>query len=126
MQAPTARVLICDDSLGFPTLLQAWLSEDGRFEVVGRAKNGAEGRAMVEEHRPDALVLDLLLPDVADAGELVRELRVLHPPLRILLISSLHADALAQAADAAGVDGWCGKAASSDEVAGRLGAVLGR
>ena len=117
-------MLICDDSLGFPTLLQAWLREDGRFSVVGRAKNGAEGRAMVAEHRPDALVLDLLLPDEPDTAALVRDLRASHPPLRILLISSLHAEALAEAAKATGVDGHCGKAAQADEFAQSLHEAL--
>jgi DNA-binding NarL/FixJ family response regulator len=122
--ASPARVLICDDSLGFPTLLQAWLREDGRFTVVGRAKNGAEGRAMVEQERPDAIVLDLLLPDEPDTPALVRDLREAHPPLRVLLISSLHLDGLAAAAEASGADGFCGKAAQADEFAERLQAVL--
>jgi DNA-binding NarL/FixJ family response regulator len=114
------RVLICDDSLGFPTLARTWLTTDGRFEVVGMASGGQQAREMVATLRPAALVLDLVLPDVPDPPTFVHELRALHPPLRILLVSSLHQEALENAARAAGVDGVCNKAAPPAEFADRL------
>lgn len=117
------RVLVCDDSLGFPTLVQTWLREDGRFEVVGLAKGGEEAKRIVATERPDLLVLDLLLPDVPDTTVLVRDLRVLHPGLRIMLISSLQMERLEAAAAAAGVEGVCNKGASAAELADRLYAI---
>lgn len=114
------RVLICDDSLGFPTLVETWLHEDGRFAVVGRATHGAEALRLVDELHPDVLVLDLVLPDVTDSPALVRDLRELHPPLRIMLVSSLHTAALERAAAASGVHGFCNKAATAEELAERL------
>lgn len=117
------RVLICDDSLGFPTLVQTWLREDGRFDVVGLATGGEQAKRMVAEERPDLLVLDLVLPDAPDSPALVGVLRALHPSLRIMMVSSLHAEALANAAAAAGVDGVCTKAATARELTDRLYAV---
>ena len=116
-------MLVCDDSLGFPTLVQTWLREDGRFEVVGLAKSGAEAKAMVAAEQPELLVLDLLLPDVPDSPALVAELRALHPQLRILLVSSLQMDQLEAAARAAGVEGVCNKGASSSELTEKLYAI---
>ena len=116
-------MLVCDDSLGFPTLVQTWLREDGRFEVVGLAKSGNEAKAMVASEQPELLVLDLLLPDVPDSPALVAELRALHPPLRILLVSSLQMDQLEAAAQRAGVDGVCNKGASSNELTEKLYAI---
>ena len=117
------RVLVCDDSLGFPTLVQTWLREDGRFDVVGLAKGGEEAKRMVAAERPDLIVLDLLLPDVPDPTVLVTELRALHPPLRFLLVSSLQMEQLEAAAEAAGVEGVCNMGASASELAERLYAV---
>jgi two-component system OmpR family response regulator len=117
------RVLICDDSLGFPTLAQTWLRADGRFEVVGLAKGGEQAKRMVPEHAPDVIVLDLLLPDVPDPVALVRQLRDLHPGLRVLLVSSLHAEQLAAAGEAAGVEDVCNKGATAQELTDRLYAV---
>jgi two-component system capsular synthesis response regulator RcsB len=120
MQAMALRVLVCDDSLGFPTLVQTWLRDDGRFEVVGLARGGEEAKRMIASERPDALVLDLLLPDVPDAPALVTQLRELHPPLRIMLVSSLQMAQLEAAAEASGVDGVCNKGASAQELTDRL------
>jgi len=114
------RVLICDDSLGFPSLVRTWLRSDGRFEVVGLAPGGVEAKRLVAEDQPDLLVLDLLLPDVPDPPEFVRELRALHPGLRILLVSSLRMDELRNAAQAAGVDGVCSKGATARELTDAL------
>ena len=117
------RVLVCDDSLGFPTLVQTWLREDGRFDVVGLAKSGSEAKTMVASERPDLLVLDLLLPDVPDSPALVAELRELHPALRIMLVSSLQMEQLEAAARSAGVEGVCNKGASSSELTEKLYAI---
>ena len=122
MEAPW-RVLICDDSLGFPTLIRTWLREDARFEPVGVAKSAAEARELVPEHRPDVLVLDLLLPDAPDPAQLVRALREAHPPLRIMLVSSLQQDALEERGLAAGADGVCTKGATAEVLTERLYAV---
>ena len=117
------RVLICDDSLGFPTLVQTWLRDDPRFEPIGVAKNGANVRRLVAEQLPDLLVLDLLLPDTPEPAELVGALRASHPALRILLVSSLQTEALGEAARAVGADGFCTKGAPADELTARLYAV---
>jgi DNA-binding NarL/FixJ family response regulator len=117
------RVLICDDSLGFPTLLQTWLRDDGRFEVVGQATGGEHAKALVAAEHPDIIVLDLLLPDVPDPPTLVADLRALYAPLRVLIISSLASELLAEAAAAAGADGWCTKGARAAELTDRLFAV---
>lgn len=117
------RVLICDDSLGFPTLLQTWLRDDGRFEVVGRATGGEQAKELVAASSPDVIVLDLLLPDVPDPTDLVRALRELHPGLRVLIISSLANDLLDAAASAARADGWINKGATATELTNQLYAV---
>ena len=114
------RVLICDDSLGFPTLLRSWLQGDGRFDVVGLAKGGEQGKQLVAELTPDLLVLDLVMPDVPDMPTLVRDLRAIHPALRIMLVSSLHMEPLLAAAQAGHVDAVCNKGATAQEFTDRL------
>jgi DNA-binding NarL/FixJ family response regulator len=114
------RALICDDSPGFPTLVRTWLRADGRFEVVGLAKSGEQAKHMASELGPDVIALDLVLPDVADPATLVAELRALHPPLRIMIVSSLHTGALESATAAAGADGCCEKSATAAVLTERL------
>jgi len=118
------RVLIVDDSLGFPALVKTWLQQDGRFEVVGLAATAAEGARMVAEHRPDLVVLDLVLPDSPDPVERVRALRAAHPGARIVLVSSLQAEQLANAGEATGVDAVCHKGSNPEELVGTLYGVV--
>jgi two-component system response regulator EvgA len=117
------RVLVCDDSLGFPTLVRAWLHDDGRFTVVGLATGGEQAKRMVGEHRPDLIVLDLVLPDAPDSPTLVAALRSEHPALRVLLVSSMHKERLEASAQAAGADGFCNKSAKPGELTERLYAI---
>ena len=115
------RVLICDDSLGFPSLVRAWLRNAGEdFEAVGTAKGGEEAKVMAAELQPDVILLDLLLPDVPDPTALVRDLRAAAPDMKIVLISSLHMKELDNAARAARVDGVCNKGSTEQELIGTI------
>jgi two-component system, NarL family, response regulator DesR len=104
------RVLICDDSFGFPTIVLGWLNDDDRFEHVGTAETGRELLGLAETVEADAILLDLVLPDVDNPAALVSELRRKRPRVRILLVSSLAVPELERAAAAAGADDFCHKA----------------
>ena len=114
------RVFICDDSLGFPALVSAWLDDDPRFEHAGTARTGTELLDLAHTTPADAVILDLVLPDVDNPAALVRQLRELLPGVRILLVSSLALPELERAAEAAGVDGWCHKAITGADLTDEL------
>ena len=120
------RVLICDDSFGFPTIVLGWLGEDARFEHVGTAETGAQLLEMADAVEVDAILLDLVLPDVDNPAELVGELRRRRPGVGILLVSSLAVAELARAAEAAGVDGYCHKAITAQDLGNALYEVATR
>jgi signal transduction histidine kinase/ActR/RegA family two-component response regulator len=65
------RVALVDDDAGFVQATAAHLSSRGF--AVETAATAAQGRAMIERVRPDAVVLDRLLPD-GDGFELLAEL----------------------------------------------------
>ena len=54
-------VLIADNSEEFCTTLSAALQRTDRFTVAGVANDGEQASLMLEERRPDILVLDLML-----------------------------------------------------------------
>jgi DNA-binding NarL/FixJ family response regulator len=108
------RVAICDDSLGFPVLLGSWLRANDRFEVVGTVDCGERLKDLVAAERPDVVLLDLVLPDVPDPPTLVRDLRESHPPVRVVLMSSMVEDELAREAEAAEVESFMNKSATAD------------
>jgi two-component system response regulator DesR len=117
------RVAVCDDSLGFPALVRAWLSADDRLEHVGTAEDGEGIKRLVPAARPDVIVLDLVLPDVTDPVALVADLRGLQPGVRIVLVSSLLAGELERAAAAAGVEAFANKATTGPALCDLLSRV---
>src|SRR6266536_529247 len=58
------RVLLVDDHPVFLAGLRMLLEADPRIEVVGEANTGTEAVAMATQGQPDAVVMDLHLPDI--------------------------------------------------------------
>ena len=87
------------------------------MEVVSSTSTG---RAVLDEmgrHRPHALLLDLLLPDVPDPGTLVRELRERSPDTAILLISNMPASNLSRRPRASAWTAGCSRPRSPSSCA---------
>src|SRR5580692_1225965 len=68
----TARVLVVDDILSNVKLLEAKLSAE-YFEVV-TAFNGLDALARMEEHEPDIVLLDVMMPGM-DGFEVCRRIK---------------------------------------------------
>ena len=66
------RVLIVDDVVEVRRLVKTALRFRGVFSVVGEASSGAEAIAQVTALRPDIVVLDIGLPDIAGQEVLTR------------------------------------------------------
>jgi two-component system cell cycle response regulator len=84
----TARVLVVDDILSNVKLLEAKLSAE-YFEVV-TAYNGIEALAKVEDHEPDIILLDVMMPGM-DGFEVCR--RIKHNPkcahIPVIMVTAL-------------------------------------
>jgi DNA-binding NarL/FixJ family response regulator len=105
-----ASVLLVDDNERFLRLAAGALARrhPSRLTVVGAARNSAEAIAMVEELRPDVVLLDLRLG--AESGlELIGPLRRAGAPIVVIL--TMHDPASYEhAALAAGASGFVTKA----------------
>ena len=66
-------IVIADDHMVLRESLTALLQSQPDFEVLGTAANGEEALRLVQEHRPQVLVLDLFMPG-ADGFEVLRTL----------------------------------------------------
>ena len=81
------RVLLADDHPVVRSGIRAELDGAEGIEVVGEASSGDEALRLVEELRPDVLVLDVVMPGM-DGVEATCLLRERHPDLRILALSA--------------------------------------
>jgi DNA-binding NarL/FixJ family response regulator len=66
------RVLLVDDAPELRRAVRLALSRHGGFDVVGEAGTGAEAVELATQLRPDIVVLDLGLPDLAGREVLTR------------------------------------------------------
>jgi len=57
------EVLLVDDDLDLVEVVKNALDKDGRFDVKV-ANNGFDAGMIVKEHRPELIVLDVMLPDI--------------------------------------------------------------
>ena len=57
------EVLLVDDDLDLVEVVKGALDKDGRFDVKV-ANNGFDAGMIVKEHRPELIVLDVMLPDI--------------------------------------------------------------
>ena len=81
------RVLVVDDAVVMRRLLSKVLEEDDEITVV-TAANGRIGLAKLVQNSPDAVVLDIEMPELDGLGTL-RELRKTHPNLPVIMFSTL-------------------------------------
>lgn len=90
-------MIITDDHPLVLTGLYHLLREYPEFEVVERCSSGTAALAAVRRHRPDILVIDLLMPGM-DGLAVVRELHGTgEQPYVVLLTAQLHEDQLIEA-----------------------------
>lgn len=116
-------VLLCDDAVAYGALFEHWMREAGIGEVR-QAQTGAEALVLAEQLQPRVIALDYLLPD-GTSELLLPRLRTAAPQARVLLISGLPDDKLAQVAAASGADGHVGKWATAQVMRDAVLALMG-
>lgn len=85
------RILVVDDEADFAALVQGNLEKEG-FKVE-LAYNGVEGLAKVRENPPDAIVLDVMMPEkdgYAVCKELKRSDELCNIPVILLTAVASH------------------------------------
>ncbi len=82
------RVLLVDDIVEVRRLVRTSLRFRGGFEVVGEAADGADAVRLAEQLRPDVVVLDLGLPDIA-GREILTRVRETSPSSKVVVFSGL-------------------------------------
>ncbi|MFG3519026.1 response regulator transcription factor [Nocardia nova] len=122
-RTPEARVLVVDDEPMIVELLSVSLRYQG-FEVA-TAANGAEGLDRAKQFRPDALIVDVMMPGMDGFG-LLRRLRAdgIDAPVLFLTARDEVEDKITGLT--LGADDYVTKPFSLEEVVARLRVILRR
>ena len=117
------RVLVVDDEVNIAELIGMALRYEGWN--VRLAHTGSRAVAAAKEFRPDAVVLDIMLPDF-DGQEVLRRMRSGQPDVPVLFLTARDSVEDRVAGLTAGGDDYVPKPFSLEEVVARLRALMRR
>jgi DNA-binding NarL/FixJ family response regulator len=100
----TTRVLIVDDSSCFRRVARALIERRG-YHVVGEADSAAAASTAIDELSPDAVLLDVLLPD-GTGFAVCAAITATEPAPAVLLVSSDDFSACFSLAEECGARGF--------------------
>ncbi len=81
-------VLLVDDSLSTAKQLKQIISGFPGYEIVGRAKNGAEAVKLYGELKPDIVCMDIVMP-IMDGLQALRMILKMNTEAKVVMVSSL-------------------------------------
>jgi two-component system chemotaxis response regulator CheB len=93
------RVVIADDNAAVSALIARSFAGVPEIDLLAAARGGRECVAAVDQHDPDVVVLDLVMPDMDGLGVLDR-VRSRHPELPVIMFSNFTRIGSREAAEA--------------------------
>jgi two-component system OmpR family response regulator len=117
------RVLVVDDEVNIAELISMALRYEGWD--ISTAHNGTKAVRLAKEQKPDAIVLDVMLPDV-DGFEVLRRIRTNQPDVPVLFLTARDAVEDRVAGLTAGGDDYVTKPFSIEELVARLRGLMRR
>ncbi len=109
------RIVIADDHPVVRAGLQDMLSSQPDFEIVGEASNGVEAVALVNEVRPDVVLMDLRMT-LLDGAAATEEILARQAQTAVLILTSYESNADILRAVKAGAMGYLLKDAQREEL----------
>jgi DNA-binding NarL/FixJ family response regulator len=117
------RVLLADDDDRFVAVLTTLLETDGRFEVVGRTRNGREAVELASTQAPDVVLMDIEMP-LMDGIEATRRILAADSAVQVIAISGSDYQERALDMRAAGAVDYLRKSHVADEVVDAILALV--
>jgi DNA-binding NarL/FixJ family response regulator len=107
-QKGATRILLVDDQSILRAAFRSLLDQNERFEVVADCGDAREAIAIVEELRPDVVMLDISMPGLSGI-DAIAPMRKVWPRVRILMLTHHEGESFVDQAMRAGADGYLSK-----------------
>lgn len=102
------KVVIAEDSVLIRDLLAEVLGRIEGIDILGMAPNGAEATTMIQELRPDVVILDISMP-IKSGIEVLKEIRPSNQSLVIIMFTADASDVMREACLEWGADHYLSK-----------------
>ena len=116
-------LIIADDHEVVRSGLRALLDRESDFRIVAEAGDGIEAVRLIDDHKPDVVVLDLQMPGMTGL-DVILEAKRFSPATRIIVLSMFSQDDYVISAFRNGADGFVLKDSSFDELVEAIRACL--
>ena len=122
----TIKILLVDDHAVVRSGLSKFLLVNKDLELVGEAGDGAEAITMVGLHKPDVVLMDLMMPGM-DGITATREIHQKYPQVKVIALTSFSEQNLVQGALQSGAAGYLQKNVTAVELGNAIrSAAAGR
>ncbi|HEY8478639.1 MAG TPA: response regulator transcription factor [Spirillospora sp.] len=111
----TVRVVLADDQPLVRAGLRVLIADTPEMEIVGEAGTGAEAVRLVEETRPDVVLMDIRMPGM-DGIEATRRITGRHDAARVLILTTFDDDDYVYGSLRAGASGFLVKDMALEEI----------
>ena len=118
-------VLLADANEEYRTMVQRIIEESEEFTVAGSVGDGAEALRLARQAAPDLVLMDVLLPGLDGFGVL-KQLRELEKPPKVILISAFCSDSVVSEAVELGANYFMFKPVEENALLDRMRALFGR
>lgn len=118
-----STILVIDDHPAFRMVIKMQLMQLLGIEEVIEADNGQTAVEMARQHMPRLAILDLDIPRISGL-DVIPRLKLVHPSIRVLVLSGHDPATFAPRAMRSGVHGFVGKSQDMKEIMRSVEAVL--
>lgn len=109
------RILLVDDHSVILSGLRKFMMVNRDLKSVGEATDGREAVQMAELHKPDVILMDLMMPDM-DGVAATLEIHKKHPKIKIIALTSFSDLSMVPKALQAGAVGYLEKNITAAEL----------
>ena len=121
--AERIRLVVVEDNQGFREALELLLGLQADMEVVASVADGTSAAAVVREHQPDVVLMDIAMKGITGL-EAAARMRERHPGVRVVILSMHSGEEYVLQALRAGAAGYLLKDAATGELELALRSVM--
>lgn len=115
----TIKLIIVDDHAVVRSGLSKFLKVNKDFQLLAEASDGEEAVQLVSLHRPDVVLMDLMMPGM-DGVAATREIHKKYPQVKVIALTSFSEQNMVNGALQAGAIGYLQKNVTAAELANAI------